>query len=57
MKTTPRDVKIIVSGLDKLQKTMEFQNQHGMAIEIQDLMAKIKTESKWTAEDEKKIIR
>lgn len=57
MKTTPREVTLIVSGLDKLQKTMEFQNQHGLAMEIQDLLAKVKIESKWNQKDEKKIVR
>jgi hypothetical protein len=57
LKTTPREVTLIVSGLDKLQKTMEFQNQHGLAMEIQDLLAKVKIESKWNQKDEKKIVR
>lgn len=57
MKTTPREVTLIVSGLDKLKRTMEFQNQHGLAMEIQDLLAKVKIESKWNQKDEKKIVR
>jgi len=57
LKITPREVTLIVSGLDKLEKTMEFQNQHGLAIEIHDLMSKVKIESKWDAKDEKKIVR
>jgi hypothetical protein len=36
---------------------MEFQNQHGLAMEIQDLLAKVKIESKWNQKDEKKIVR
>lgn len=57
MKATQREVTLIVSGLDKLHKTMEFQNQHGLSMEVFDLLSKVKTESKWDAKDEKKILR
>jgi len=57
LKATQREVTLIVSGLDKLHKTMEFQNQHGLSMEVFDLLSKVKTESKWDAKDEKKILR
>tara|TARA_R110000850_G_scaffold46278_2_gene116489 strand:+ start:453 stop:626 length:174 start_codon:yes stop_codon:yes gene_type:complete len=57
LKANAREVTLIVSGLDKLHKTMEFQNQHGVSMEVYDLLSKVKKESKWDAKDDKKVLR
>lgn len=57
MKANAREVTLIVSGLDKLHKTMEFQNQHGVSMEVYDLLSKVKKECKWDAKDDKKVLR
>ena len=57
MKANAREVTLIVSGLDKLHKTMEFQNQHGVSMEVYDLLSKVKKESKWNAKDDRKVLR
>jgi|TARA_R110001592_G_scaffold5258_9_gene28962 hypothetical protein len=57
LKANAREVTLIVSGLDKLHKTMEFQNQHGVSMEVYDLLSKVKKECKWDAKDDKKVLR